>query len=197
MKTTPRPPVRPWDGPRSGRIRRLRNTRPRRQVHQAGDDRLVRLGLESAQLLGHDVAGGDAAARAVDPEQDRGDLGIAGRGIELVAEGRERIVADGIEAAIILVQENAVDVDQGDPGTGRGSVPARTTLAVISPGSTAEGSLTSNGAPDVGVGHDPGITPKRRGDREDMAAAGEPQRRETGQYLKEERTRQSEPPATW
>ena len=43
------------------------------------------------------------------------DLRVAGRGIELVAERRQGIVAHGVQAAEILVEQDAVDVDQGDP----------------------------------------------------------------------------------
>ena len=37
-------------------------------IHQAGHDRLVRLGTKSAQLVGHDVARCDAAAGTIDPD---------------------------------------------------------------------------------------------------------------------------------
>ena len=116
------------------------------QVHQAGDDRLVGLGLEPAQLLGHDVAGGDAAAGAVDPQHDRGDAGVARRGVELVAERRQGVVAHGVQAAVILVEQHAVDIDQGDPrDAARAPCRPGRPSATISPGSTAVGSLTSTG----------------------------------------------------
>ena len=91
----------------------------RGQVHQASDHGFMSLGAELAKLFGHDVAGGDASARAVDPQQDRRDLRISGGRVELIAESGQRIVTHRIETAEILIQEQAVDVDERNPRTAR------------------------------------------------------------------------------
>ena len=164
-----------------------------RQVHQAGDHRLVGLGLESPQFLGHHVAGGHATAGAVDPEHDRRDLRIARRGVQLVAKGRQRIVANGIETAVILVQEDSVDVDQGDSSTGRGDTARPNDLGRHLARIDRSGKLDVNRPPHIGVSHDTGIAPEGRGDRQGMAATGNSERRESSQHQKADRTPVSQP----
>ena len=87
-----------------------------RHVHQAGDHRLPRRGLEAVELVGQDVAGRDPSARAVDPQHDRRDPTVLGRGLQLLAERRDRVLAGIVEPFPVLVQEQAVHVDHGDPG---------------------------------------------------------------------------------
>ena len=51
----------------------------------------------------------------IDPEHDRRHLRVAGSRLELVAERRQRVVAHGIHAAVILVDKKPVHVDERDP----------------------------------------------------------------------------------
>jgi len=44
--------------------------------------------------------------------------GSRGGRLQLVAECRKRVIADGVHGAVILVHQQAIDVDQGNAGTG-------------------------------------------------------------------------------
>src|SRR4029077_13755526 len=83
-------------------------------IHHAGHDRLVRLAAEVDDLLIHDVAGRDRAARTVDAQHHRLDAGIAGGGVEPLAEQGHGIFAAAQQAAGAGVHDHAVDVDDGD-----------------------------------------------------------------------------------
>ena len=86
-------------------------------VHQAGDHGPPRRSLEAVELLRQDVAGRDPSPGAMDPQHDRRDPPVAGRGLELLTEGRDRILAGIVDPFSVLVQEHPVHVDHGEPGS--------------------------------------------------------------------------------
>ena len=90
-------------------------------------------------------------------------------------------LADRIQAAEVLVQQDTVNVDQGDSRVGGWSFTGPDDGGRHLAGVDGRGELDIDGASERGVSHDPGISPKRRRYREDMATAGQSHGRETGQ----------------
>ena len=93
----------------------------RGQIHQASDHGFSasrrRNRRSSSAMMSHVVT---LPPGLLIRDHDPHDLGIARRGFELVAERRQRIVADRNKTAEVLVQEQSIDIDQRDPRTGRG-----------------------------------------------------------------------------
>jgi hypothetical protein len=84
-------------------------------VHHAGHHRLAGAAAEAAQLLVHDLAGRHAAARRVQPQHHRLDLAVLRRRVEALMELGHGVVAAGAEeGARLRVQDQALDVDEGD-----------------------------------------------------------------------------------
>ena len=67
------------------------------------------------EIAAHDIARGHASAGTVDPQHDGTIARIPRDGIELLTKGGDRVVARYQQAGHIRIEQQSVDIDQGDP----------------------------------------------------------------------------------
>ena len=98
-----------------GRGRQIIGT-ARPQVEHRSDDGELSLGFERHQVMPHHIAGGDAAARTVDPHDHGHHAAVAGHAVEPLAKQRDRVFAHRARARHVGVEQQAVDVEDRHAG---------------------------------------------------------------------------------